>query len=141
MLDISNTTSIDSTFGLAFQKMRWALHGFVACAGISDGGPSADFPLDRARKLLGVNVTGTFACVQAVAKHVRAVRDTDLKRTQLSELLGKTSRGEVDRNISASIVIIASMSGHGSNKVRLPKETYTRNLMVVGRRYRLVQCQ
>lgn len=75
-------------------QARWPLRGFVGCAGISDGGASVDFPMDRIKRLLDVNVAGTFACVQAIAKIMHKNVD-----------------------VSASIVLIASMSGHVSNKV------------------------
>lgn len=93
--DISETDSILPLLEQAVAKARYPLRGLVACAGISDGGASVDFPMDRAKRLLEVNVAGTFACVQAAAKIMHKHED-----------------------LSASIVLIASMSAHGSNKVR-----------------------
>lgn len=75
------------------KKARYPLRGLVACAGISDGGSSLDFPMERTKRLLDVNVAGTFACVQAAANIMQRSPD-----------------------VSASIVLIASMSGHVSNK-------------------------
>lgn len=92
--DISDTESILPLFEEAMASARYPLRGFVACAGISDGGASVDFPMDRFKRLLDVNVAGTFACAQAAAKIMHKNVD-----------------------ISASIVLIASMSGHVSNKV------------------------
>lgn len=80
------------------ENARYPLRGLVACAGISDGGPSVDFPLDRVKRLLDVNVAGTFACAQAVGKIMSKMPD-----------------------VSGSVVLIASMSGHGSNLVGAPQ--------------------
>lgn len=65
----------------------------ITCHGLSAGGPSLDFSVDTARTLLDVNFIGNFVCARAAAK-------------------------EFQRNgKSGSIVLIASMSAHGSNKV------------------------
>lgn len=95
-LDISNADTILPSFQTALRNLRYPLRGLVACAGISDGDATVDFSLDRVKRLLDVNVTGTFACAQAVAITMSERPD-----------------------ISGSIVLIASMSGHGSNLVRL----------------------
>ena len=50
--------------------------------------------MDRFKRLLDVNIAGTFACAQAAAKIMHENED-----------------------VSASIVLIASMSAHVSNKV------------------------
>ena len=92
--DISDTASIEPLLKHAISKVRYPLRGFVACAGISDGGPSVDFPIERFQRLLDVNVAGTFACAQAVARIMHE-----------------------EQALSYSIVLIASMSAHVSNKV------------------------
>lgn len=94
-LDVSDADNVLPSFEMAVKNVRYPLRGLVACAGISDGGATVDFSLDRVKRLLDVNVTGTFACAQAVAKI-------------MSEKPG----------FSGSVVLIASMSGHGSNLVR-----------------------
>lgn len=68
------------------------IRGLVACAGISENGPAIDFPLTSLRKMLDVNITGTFIVTQAVARAMQTM------------------------NQSGSMVFIASMSGHVSNK-------------------------
>lgn len=92
--DTTDTDKILPLFEEAISRTRYPLRGFVACAGVSDGGSSIDFSMDRVKRLLDVNVAGTFACVQAVAKMLQRRQD-----------------------LSASCVLIASMSGHVSNKV------------------------
>lgn len=92
-VDISQTQQVKEIFAKAVEEARFPLRGFVACAGVSDGGASVDFPIDRVRRLLEINVTGTFACAQAAASLMR------------------------QSNLSCSMVLIASMSGHVSNKV------------------------
>lgn len=61
-LDISNADTILPSFQTALRNVRYPLRGLVACAGISDGDATVDFSLDRVKRLLDVNVTGTFAC-------------------------------------------------------------------------------
>lgn len=74
-------------------KIRFPFRGLVACAGISGDAPSIDFPINTARSIMDINVIGTLICAQAAAR-------------------------EIQRQGSAgSIVLIASMSAHGSNKV------------------------
>lgn len=92
--DITDADAIARVFQHA-EKSRYPLQGLITCHGLSAGGDSIDFPLDKVRKLLDVNLTGTYACAQAAAKEFRR------------------------RNVSGSIVLVASMSAHGSNKVRL----------------------
>jgi NAD(P)-dependent dehydrogenase (short-subunit alcohol dehydrogenase family) len=65
----------------------------VACAGISGGGWTINYPLDQARRILDVNVLGTLACCQAAGRVFQS------------------------QDQPGSVVLIASMSGHGSNKV------------------------
>lgn len=92
--DITDIDAITKVFQEA-EKSRYPLQGLVTCHGLSAGGPSIDFPLDRVRTLLDVNFTGTYACAQAAAKEFRR------------------------RKVNGSIVLVASMSAHGSNKVPL----------------------
>lgn len=76
-----------------FQDLRFPIRGLVACAGVSDDGPATEFPADSFRRLLDINVTGTFLVAQATAREV------------------------VKHNTTASMVLVASMSGYVSNKV------------------------
>ena len=71
---------------------RYPLRGLVACAGISGGGLSIDYPIDKARQILEVNLLGTFACCQAAGQAFQK------------------------HGLPSSVVLVASMSGHGSNK-------------------------
>lgn len=91
--DVTDTEAISRVFQAA-EKSRYPLQGLVTCHGLSAGGDSIDFPLDKVRKLLDVNFTGTLAVTQAAAKEFRR------------------------REVNGSIVLVASMSAHGSNKVR-----------------------
>jgi short chain dehydrogenase len=92
--DITDEGNIRQAFASAFAAMRFPLRGFVACAGISGGGPTLDFSMDRARSIVDVNFLGTLACCQVVGRQFQK------------------------QQLPASVVLVASMSGHGSNKVR-----------------------
>jgi NAD(P)-dependent dehydrogenase (short-subunit alcohol dehydrogenase family) len=74
-------------------QLKHPVRGMVACAGVSDNGPATDFPIESFRRLLDINVTGTFAVAQLVAQQVQK------------------------SGVSASMVLVASMSGYVSNKV------------------------
>lgn len=84
---------VQATLATALTKTRFKLRGLLCCAGISGGGPSIDFPADRLRQIMDINVTGTFLCAQAVAREIQR------------------------HGAAGSIVFVASMSAHGSNKV------------------------
>lgn len=73
--------------------LKSSIRGLVACAGVTENGPATEFPAESFRRLLDINVTGTFMIAKAVANEV------------------------ILSNLSASLVIIASMSGYVSNKV------------------------
>lgn len=82
----------------AFERMvpllEHPIRGLVACAGVSDNGPATEFPVESFRRLLDINVLGTFTVAQLVAQQV------------------------LKSGFSASMVLVASMSGYVSNKVR-----------------------
>ena len=72
----------------------------VMCAGISGESPAVEYPIDAFRKIVDINLTGTFICVQ------HAVREI------------------VKAKHSASVVLIASIAGHNVNKVSAQSQTY-----------------
>lgn len=93
MCDITDAKNVKFVFEESMTKIRFPFRGLVACAGISGDAPSIDFPINTARSIMDINVIGTLICAQAAAR-------------------------EIQRQGSAgSIVLIASMSAHGSNKV------------------------
>ncbi|CAG9994398.1 unnamed protein product [Clonostachys byssicola] len=90
--DVRDAAQVTSVFNKLVSKIEHPLRGLVGCAGVSDNGPAVDFPVDAFRRLLDINLTGTFLVAQAVAKEV------------------------IKANVSASMVLVASMSGYVSNK-------------------------
>ena len=93
--NVCDEDAIQLVFSTVVPKLRFPIRGLVACAGVSLNGPSTNFPIQDFRKLMDINVTGTFAVAQAVAHYVQAS--------------GPDYPG-------ASLVFVASMSGHVSNK-------------------------
>jgi NAD(P)-dependent dehydrogenase (short-subunit alcohol dehydrogenase family) len=91
--DITNVDDIRTLFETATARTRYPLRGLVTCAGISGGGPAVDFSIDQVRRILDVNLVGTFVCAQAAAREM------------------------IKHNVTGSMVFVASMSAHGSNKV------------------------
>ncbi|OAL37638.1 hypothetical protein AYO20_03145 [Fonsecaea nubica] len=90
--DISDSGQTEIVFEKASTCSRFPLRGLVNCAGISILGDSITFPLDTARRIIDVNLVGSLIVAQAAARIVRK------------------------KNLSASFVFIASMSGYVVNK-------------------------
>lgn len=68
------------------------ISGLVTCAGVSDNDPATEFSTERFRRLMDINVTGTFVVAQAVAELMR------------------------EEDVSGSMIFVASMSGTVANK-------------------------
>ncbi|OAP55771.1 hypothetical protein AYL99_09923 [Fonsecaea erecta] len=90
--DISNLESTYAVFEDAVSAARYPLRGLVNCAAIGWVGPSINFPVEDAKRIIEVNLVGTLICAQAAAQLVR------------------------QHGFSASFVFIASMSGYVVNK-------------------------
>jgi NAD(P)-dependent dehydrogenase (short-subunit alcohol dehydrogenase family) len=91
-LDATNSADVQRVFTAALSGTRFPLRGLVCCAGISGEGPSLTFSADQMRRIIDVNVMGTFLCAQAAAQHIQYQKE------------------------AASFVLIASMSAHVSNQ-------------------------
>ncbi|KAK9418970.1 putative D-arabinitol 2-dehydrogenase [Seiridium unicorne] len=87
--DVRDAQGITDTFSEFVPSLRYPIRGLVACAGVSDNGPATEFPAESFRRLLDINVTGTFLVAQAVAREV------------------------LKSGATASMVLVASMSGYG----------------------------
>ncbi|KAF2220147.1 short-chain dehydrogenase [Elsinoe ampelina] len=90
--DTTDEGKVKAAFEAFVPSLRWPIRGLVACAGISDNGPAMEFDARRIRRLLDVNVTGTFLVAQAVARETTRV------------------------GVGGSMVLVASMSGYVANK-------------------------
>ncbi|KAI1841787.1 hypothetical protein JX265_007109 [Neoarthrinium moseri] len=90
--DMTDEEGVTKAFSALVTNLRYPIRGLVTCAGVSDNGPATEFPAESFRRLLDINVTGTFLVAQAVAKEV------------------------LKSGVTASMVFIASMSGYVSNK-------------------------
>ncbi|KAJ6120095.1 short-chain dehydrogenase [Penicillium sp. IBT 18751x] len=91
-LDVTDENAILATFSKFIPILRYPLKGLVTCAGLSRNGPSTEFLASSFRRILDINVTGTFLIAQATAKEM------------------------MKANTTGSIVFVASMSGYVSNK-------------------------
>lgn len=92
-LDVTDEKAITDIYAKFIPDLRYPVKGLVSCAGLSLNGPSTDFPASGFRKMMDINVTGSFSVAQA------------------------TAREFIRTNTSGSIVLVASMSGYGTNKV------------------------
>jgi NAD(P)-dependent dehydrogenase (short-subunit alcohol dehydrogenase family) len=106
--DITNEDAVTATLAVvatAASRRGNPIRGLISCAGVQQMLDAIDYPLDGFRRILEVNVTGSFS----IAKH--------------------TARILRDEGNSGSIVFIASMSGQIANRVRdiLPQSACTHN--------------
>lgn len=92
-MNVTNASDVSSVVGLAVSKLRNPLRGVVTAAGISGEVDAVDYAPDDFRRLLDVNVMGTFLVVQAAAKVM------------------------LQHGLGGSVVLVASMSGSVANKV------------------------
>lgn len=96
--DITSEESISGTLDTIAKEaleVKAPLHGTIACAGIQQKAPAVDYPIDGFRRIMEVNVTGTFLTI----KH--------------------SARIFMEQKIPGSIVMIASMSGQVANRVEI----------------------
>ena len=90
--DVTSEESVESSFLQAARASRFPIRGLVTCAGISGRRPAIKYPLDEFRKIMDINVTGTFLCARTAARIMH------------------------EHHVSGSIVMFASMSGTNVNK-------------------------
>ncbi|KAK2761826.1 short chain dehydrogenase reductase family [Colletotrichum kahawae] len=91
-LDVTNAPAISTVFETLVPQLRHPIRGLVACAGLPDNDPAHEFSVERFRRLMEINVTGTFAIAQAVALEMKKA------------------------NVDGSMILTASMSGSVANK-------------------------
>ncbi|KJX92271.1 short-chain dehydrogenase like protein [Zymoseptoria brevis] len=84
--------SVTSAFTTASSLARHPIRGLITCAGISGNCPAVDYPITDFRRIIDINVTGSFLCARAAAQ---------IMHRQQS---------------SGSIVMVASMSGTNVNR-------------------------
>lgn len=92
---MTSEDSVNSVFASITSSLRYPLRGLVSCAGAVINGPALDFSVAHWRKMLDINLLGTFTVAQAFAKAVTAAEPS---------------------GPGASIVLTASISGHVSQK-------------------------
>ncbi|BGP56924.1 hypothetical protein JCM8202_000879 [Rhodotorula sphaerocarpa] len=84
--DVADEKSVQQAFGTVIERFG-RVDSLVTAAGIVENFPATEYPADKFRKLMGINVEGSFYCAREAAK--------DMMR-----------RGE-----PGTIVLIGSMSG------------------------------
>lgn len=90
-LDVQDEASITSAFTTIRTTLRHPIRGLVSCAAISGESDACDYPITTFRKILDINISGTFLIARAVANELHST------------------------NLPGSIVLFASISGHISN--------------------------
>lgn len=90
--NIQEEQSIIDTVTSLSPQLRSPIRGLVCCAAISGESDACDYSADVFRRILDINITGTFLTTRVVANELHSA------------------------GVSGSIVLIASMSGHVSNR-------------------------
>lgn len=107
-VDVTSQSSLSSVFSKCFTQSNQhqdgsgpaaPIRGLYVAAGINQIKPALDYTPDEFRKVIDVNLTGTFFCAQAFAKEW-------FERNPAVD--GSAGKG-------ASIVLTGSMSGHIAN--------------------------
>ena len=90
---MTSEESVKAAFASAEAASRYPIRGLVTLAGISGRCPALDYDIAAFRKIIEINVVGTFLCARTAA--------SIMQRQQ----------------VPGSIVMIASISGSNVNKV------------------------
>jgi NAD(P)-dependent dehydrogenase (short-subunit alcohol dehydrogenase family) len=96
--DITNEEAVEKVVADCGEEARQRgkpVKGMISCAGIQQMVDAIDYPMDGFRRILEVNVTGSFLISKYTARLLR------------------------DQKLGGSIVMIASMSGQIANRVSL----------------------
>ncbi len=91
--DVTDAKGVQSVFDKVKNQSRYPLRGLVTCAGISERSLAIDYSANAFRRILDINVIGTFLCAQAAARVFH------------------------ECGVSGSIVMLASVSGSVVNQV------------------------
>ena len=91
-LDVQDEASITAALSQICSETRYPIRGFVSCAAISGESDACSYQASVFRQIIDVNVVGSFLMTRAVADEMHRA------------------------NVQGSIVLIASMSGHVSNR-------------------------
>lgn len=100
-VDVTSQSSLSETFGKCFEQSSAShpVRGLFVAAGINQIKPALEYTPEEFRRVIDVNLTGTFFCAQAFAKEWFARNEG---------VDGTAGKG-------ASIVLTGSMSGHVAN--------------------------
>ncbi|KUJ16157.1 NAD(P)-binding protein, partial [Mollisia scopiformis] len=91
-LNVTDENQVSSVINEAVSKLRYPLRGVVTAAGISGDVDAVDYPVEKFRKIMDVNVLGTFLVVRAATRVMQKEK------------------------VAGSVVLIASISGSIANK-------------------------
>ncbi|KAL0943820.1 short-chain dehydrogenase [Colletotrichum truncatum] len=105
-VNVTSHQSIQESVQQIISEFNGRLDIFVANSGIAwEEGPLIDGPMDKADKVMAVNVNGTIYCAQVAGAHFRR------QKKEGTTLDGKPLKGFT----SGSFIATASMSGHVVN--------------------------
>jgi NAD(P)-dependent dehydrogenase (short-subunit alcohol dehydrogenase family) len=109
-LDVTNSEQVHDVFAQCFDAAPpiAPVRGLFVTAGIQLMLPAIDYPADKFRKVIDVNLTGNFLCAQAFARQWT-------KRHPAAGNAEDGAEDSLEKGETASIVLTASMSGSVAN--------------------------
>ncbi|TKA31297.1 hypothetical protein B0A50_02142 [Salinomyces thailandicus] len=112
--DVTDADDVTNAFEKMALDLRHPIRGLVACAGISDNGPAIDFPASSLRRMLDVNVTGTFLVAQAAAKQMIQANGVDTAGYNASKAavhqLARSLAAEWGSRVNVPLIRVNSLS-------------------------------
>jgi len=91
-VDVRNAEQVDAVVQHALERVD-QIHGLVNAAGITIRTPAVDFSPADWRRVIDVNVVGTFLCAQAVGKHLVARKQGSIVNVASIAALAAMGRG------------------------------------------------
>jgi NAD(P)-dependent dehydrogenase (short-subunit alcohol dehydrogenase family) len=107
-IDLGDTDAVAGTFERIAQT-HGRIDGLVNNAGITKVGPTVDYAIDDARRILDVNVLGLLACSQAAARQMDA-GGSIVNVASLSSFIGQPERTAYVASKAAVIGMTKSMA-------------------------------
>ena len=107
--DVSDPVSVEACIAEIVAE-HGRIDNLVTSAGFTENFEAVAYPIERMRKLWGVNVDGTYLFATSVARHLVRL-SSYLRIVRGRGAFANASKHQMGRNAKGSMVFIGSMSG------------------------------
>lgn len=131
-LDVTSASDVEATAS-AIRERHQRLDALVNAAGVQFAGPSAEMSLDAWRRVLEINLTGTFLCAQAMYRLLRGAHGSVVNLGSVAGHVGMPERapyGASKAGVLALTRVLAAEWGRDGVRVNAVSPGYTRTPMV-----------